>query len=214
MTGDGRFARIGGAVLTGGASARMGRDKARLEVGGVAVATRLAGLLATLCEDVALVGGEPPADAPGRFVDDVPGPRCALRGLIGALEAFDTQKVLVVATDLPLLTPELLLALVAWPDADAVVPDPEGGPQPLCALYRREPALARARANFESDRLALRALLDALETDYLGPSDLAAVDPLGRALHNVNTPDDLARAEVWLRSPGQGVSGSSSTPLE
>ena len=58
--GDGRIANVAGAVLVGGASRRFGRDKARAEVGGIAMATRLARLLDDLFEEVVLVGGDPP----------------------------------------------------------------------------------------------------------------------------------------------------------
>ncbi len=123
--------------------------------------------------------------------------------MVGALSACTTQRVLVVATDLPLVGPELLLALVAWPESDAVVACPPEGPQPLCAVYRREGALAAARRRLAEGRLALRGLLDDLDTRRLEGADLAAVAPGvdgdgGHALLNLNTPDDLARAEAWL----------------
>jgi molybdopterin-guanine dinucleotide biosynthesis protein A len=192
---SGRFANIAGAVLTGGASERMGSDKAVLAIGGVASATRVARCLALLCEDVVLVGGDPPADSPGRRAPDGDGPRSALRGMIAALAATRTERVLVVATDLPFVTPDLLLALIAWPEADAVVPRTADGIHPLCALYRRERALAVARANLAGQRLALSDLLGAVTTHYLEGEDLRAVDPDGTALLNLNTPEDLARAE-------------------
>ena len=195
MGGSGRLSNVAGAVLTGGASARMGSDKAALAIGGVASATRVARCLALLCEDVVLIGGDPPPDAPGRRAPDGEGPRSALRGLVAALEATRAERVLVVATDLPFVTPDLLLALVAWPEADAVVPHSADGIHPLCALYRRERALAVARRHLADERLALSALLDALATRYLAGDDLRAVDPDGTALLNVNTPEDLARAE-------------------
>lgn len=177
----------------------MGRDKATLAVAGVPAATRVARVLAGLVADVVLVGGDPPGGAPGRRVGDVEGPQCALRGLVTALDACSSERVLVVATDLPLVGPELLLALVAWPEADAVVPHPAEGPQPLCALYHRQRALERARERLAAGRLALRGLLPALDTRYLGGTDLAAVAAGGRALLNVNTPEDLETAEAWLR---------------
>jgi molybdopterin-guanine dinucleotide biosynthesis protein A len=192
---SGRFRTVAGAVLTGGVSARMGSDKARLAVGGVPSATRVASALAALCEDVVLVGGDPPPDAAGRRVPDGPGPRCALRGLVAALDAPRAERVLVVATDLPFVTADLLLALVAWPEADAVVPRSPDGAHPLCALYRREPVLAVARRHLAEERLALHALLEAIETRYFDGADLAAVDPDGRALTNLNTPEDFAQAE-------------------
>ena len=203
MSGSGRFSNVAGAVLTGGASSRMGSDKAQLEVGGVASATRVARCLALLCEDVVLVGGDPPADAPGRRAPDGEGPRCALRGVVAALEAARAERVLLVATDLPFVTPDLLLALVAWPEADAVVPRTPDGAHPLCALYRREPALAAARRHLAEQRLALSTLLGAIATRYLEGDDLRAVDPDGVALTNLNTADDVARAERISRRADQ-----------
>jgi len=186
-----RFANVAGAVLTGGGSRRMGRDKTGLELGGVPAARRAAELLAGLCEEVVLVGGDPPRDAPGRRVTDPSGPRCALRGLVGALEACAAERVLVIATDLPLLGAELLLALVAWSEADAVVPRDAGVAHPLCAVYRREAVLPLARRRLEGGELALSGLLGELETLYFEGADLAAVDPDGAALTNVNTPEEL-----------------------
>lgn len=192
---DARLATVAGAILTGGASTRMGRDKAALEFRGVPCATRVARVVASLCEEVLLVGGDPPADAPGLRVPDPAGPGCALRGLTAALEAARAPRVLVLATDLPLITPDLLLALVAWPEADAVVPRSAEGPHPLCALYRRDAVLPAARERLAAGRLKLQGVLDAVDTAWLEPADLARVDPAGLALTNLNTPADLARAE-------------------
>ncbi len=200
---EGGLATVSAAVLAGGQSRRMGRDKSRLPVGGVPCGTRVARLLAELFEEVWLVGGDPPPEAPGRRVADGPGPASALRGLVTALEtasANPAEHVLVVATDLPFLTPELVLALVAWPEAEAVVPRDAAGPHPLCALYRREPALRIARERLREERLALRGLLDGLDTAYLEGAELASVDPEGRALINLNRPEDLEEAERRLRS--------------
>ena len=79
----------------------MGRDKAHIEMGGVAMATRLAELLSSMCEDVILVGGNPPEEAPGRRVSDpeMEGEqeRSSLRGIVGALEAARAERVLLAA---------------------------------------------------------------------------------------------------------------------
>ncbi len=169
---EGRIANIAGAVLTGGAS-WMGSDKAHMEIGGEPAATRMASLLETIFEDVILAGGDPPASAPGRRVPDPEGPTCALRGLVTALEATRVDRVLVLATDLPFVSAELLLALVAWPEADVVAPRVGGHAHPLCALYRRDPVLSVAREQLTGKRLALQTLLDAVEVEYLEDADLA-----------------------------------------
>lgn len=205
---EGRFSDVAGALLLGGASRRMGRDKAHLEVAGDTASTLLARLLEGLFEEVLLVGGEPPPGTPGRRVEDPEGPRCALRGLVAALEApTRASRVLVVATDLVALTPEVPLALLAWPAADVVLPaTPDAKLQPLCALYRREAVLPRARQHLAAGRLALHELLEDLEVRTLTGPDLAAVDPEGLALSNVNTPEQLAAllARLAPSSEAQG----------
>jgi len=192
----GRIGNVSAALLLGGASRRMGRDKAQLAFEGVAFATRSARLLERLFEEVLLVGGDAPSDAPGRRVPDPSGPRCALRGLVAALEAASAERVLVLATDLPLVTPDLLLGLVAWPEADVVLPRDREGPQPLCAVYRRAAALPLARQRLASGDLALQRVLEGLELAALEGDALRALDPEGLALSNVNTPEDLARVRA------------------
>ncbi len=171
----------------------MACDATRAGTDGIAAATRIARLLATLFEEVLWVGGDPPTDAPGRRVPDVEGPPCPLRGLTGALEAAGGERVLVVAGDLPRVTADLLLALFAWPEADAVVPRTGDGSHPLCAIYRREAVLPVARSRLAAGDLKLRDLLDVLDARYLDDADLVRIDPGGDALTRVDTPGDLDR---------------------
>lgn len=193
---EARFGHVTGALLLGGSSTRMGRDKAHLEWQGEAWSTRTARLLDDLFVETLLVGGEPEPVAKGRRVRDPSGPACALRGLVGALESATSERVLVVATDLPKLDADLLLALTAWPESDIVVPTDEYGDHPLCAIYRREVCSAIARENLESGRLSLRDLLSRVETARVSLEELGVAD-LGRdLLTNVNTPDELAGLEV------------------
>ena len=180
----------------------MGRDKASLELGGVPLATRLGELLSRFFLEVLLVGGEPPRGAPGRFVPDTgaDSQRCALRGLVSALEHASAERVLVLATDMPLVTPDLILGLTAWPEHDAVLPRREGLADPLCAIYRREPALAVATEHLRAGDLALGSLLDALDSSYIEGPDLDTLDPDRSALYNLNRLEDLERAEAMLRA--------------
>ena len=92
----------------------------------------------------------------------------------------------------------LLLALVAWPEADAIVPRTADGSHPLCALYRRDSVLPVARARLAAGVLELRGLLGATDTRFLDEAEMERLDPAGHALSNLNTPDDLARIESLI----------------
>ena len=187
---------VTGALLLGGESTRMGRDKAHLEWRGETLSTRAADLLARLFFETLLVGGEPEPQAPGRRVSDPSGPSCALRGLVAALEAATSPRVLVVATDLPFLSQDLLLALTAWPESDIVVPVDAEGTHPLCAIYRRDICLPVARSNFDADRLSLRDLLADVDSAPVSLEDLGLADLGSAPLTNINSPDELALLEV------------------
>jgi len=197
---EGRYAQLAAAVLVGGSSSRMGSDKAALVHGGVSQLERTLSLVTPLAGEVLYVGGEGPRDVDplARWVADPPGADCALRGLVGALAAARLPQVLVLAVDLPKLRPELLLALLAYPEADAVVPRTGDRTHPLCALYRREPVLEVARARLQAGELSLRGLLAAIDTAWLEGDDLEAIDPGGESLGNANTAAD------WRRLVGTG----------
>ncbi|MDG1786931.1 MAG: molybdenum cofactor guanylyltransferase, partial [Ilumatobacter sp.] len=98
---------VAGAILAGGASRRMGRTKALIDVDGVPMAQCVARALAAGgCKDIALVGGSPLELAALELpvvADGVPG-EGPLGGIISALGHFtEVSHVLVAACDLPLL---------------------------------------------------------------------------------------------------------------
>ncbi len=196
-------ASLDGAVLLGGASSRMGTDKATLEFAGLPSVEHVARAVARVCETLYLVGGAPPETTRGHRIPDPEGPQCALRGLVAALDASRAEYVLVLATDLPLVTPDLLRALAVAPEAAAVVPRDEGGIHPLCARYRREPVLSAAAARLASGSLALRGVLEDVGFHPLEGDALRAADPEGRALWNVNRPEEARKAAGWLEERAQ-----------
>lgn len=125
------------ALLAGGKSTRMGRDKALLPIGGRSLLTHLAdvGLAAGL--QVVVCGRRAPADWPlptVRFVCDVQPYEGPLRGLEAALTFGD--EVLLMAGDLPWVTVADLAWLMAQPIAEhGVATIIDGQLQPLFSRF-------------------------------------------------------------------------------
>ncbi len=190
-----RLGNVSGALLLGGYSDALGRDFATFEIGGESLALRLAQRLSGLFEDVILAGGEPPEDVPGRRVVDPPGPPGPLRGVVGALDAARTERVLILAADLARVGPSILLGLTAWPISDVVVPRTSPRIHYGCAIYRREAALPVARALLDRGESSPRGLVDQLDAQFLEGDDLAVMDPSGRALEKIRGPAPIARVE-------------------
>jgi molybdenum cofactor guanylyltransferase len=183
-----------GAVLAGGASQRMGSDKALVEapdgrplaVVGV-TALRAAGAL-----EVVVVGGDGPALqglelpwVPDRFPGEGP-----LGGIVTALHATRADLVVVMACDMPGVGPDvpaaLVRALAAAPGsgvAVAVVGDRE---QPLTACWRRSVALEVLVSAYDAGERAPRFVLATLHPVRVDGLPLAQ-------LVDVDCPEDLRR---------------------
>jgi len=166
-----------GVVVAGGRSARFGdREKALAKLDGRPMLAHVVATLGAVSAGV-VVNCRP--DQRAAFADALAGcdtdiawalderpDEGPLAGLATALAAVDTDRAVVLGCDMPLAdaaTLEMLLDRLG--DHDAVVPRTEGGPEPLHAVYRVEPALAAARATLGDGERSLRALLDRLDVN-------------------------------------------------
>lgn len=189
-----------GFVLVGGRSSRMGRDKALLPVDGVPMALRIARTVERVCGRAAFVGKEPGALASlgYPFVSDGTDERAALHGLVAALEWSPEDVAVVLASDVPSVSADLLAALLARLEstgATAVVPTDAGHLQPLCAVWTKA-ALPALRALVAEGDLSLRRAVERARADVLSAEETAALPGYRPgAFRNVNTPEDYRAVE-------------------
>jgi len=176
-------------VLAGGASTRMGRDKALLPYRGATLVKYIASVVEQAAGSVALIGDERRYRDLGYpvYADKIPhcGP---MGGIYTALSVTATDWNLVVACDMPLLSAAVLERLVERAfksSADCIVGTASGEPEPLCAAYHRRllPALEGAIAD---KRLKMKDLIAEFKFE-----PMALAEP--GALANVNTPADWVR---------------------
>ena len=193
---------VQGFILVGGASRRMGRDKAELRLGSQTVLERIAGELSAATSSATLVGARRAyAGVPLPNVSDVHEQWGALGGIHAALSAATTECALIVACDLPFVTRELFARLQSRMDdsLDAIVPvQLDGRLQPLCALYRRA-CLPTIEALISEGEHTPRAFLRAVRTEYLLLRDLSDLPGAENFFLNLNTLEDLEYALKQLK---------------
>jgi molybdopterin-guanine dinucleotide biosynthesis protein A len=180
-----------GVLLAGGRGRRLGgRSKAAIEVAGRPLAAYPAAALAGVCDRVAIVakpGSELPYLPGVERWDEPAEPQHPVAGIIHALE-HTGRPVLVVAADMPYVTPDACASVMAGGgSAPAAVAVAAGVLQPLLAVYAPA-ALDRLRAAPPDGRLT-----DIVEA--LAPGRVAVPPAIVRS---VNTPEDLAEAEAEL----------------
>ncbi|MFN8223286.1 MAG: molybdenum cofactor guanylyltransferase [Gaiellales bacterium] len=202
-------ARVGGIVLCGGHSTRMGRDKALLEWNARPLVVHVCEQVSAAVDGpivvVAAAGQElPPLPARAELARDLVADQGPLEGLRTGLRTLSgrAELVFVTSVDAPHLRPELVAALLRrLDDADAVMPATAGFAHPLTAVYRVslvplvEAVIAEGERRVRRVGERCRAVL--LERDeLLADAALRAVDPALRCLDDVDTPDDLMRASL------------------
>jgi molybdopterin-guanine dinucleotide biosynthesis protein A len=171
---------VTGAVLVGGASARFGSPKALAQFRGEMLAVRAHRLLEQAFGRVIVVGKTVDAlRLPFPVLDDGSGERAAIVGVAGALRHAETDVCLVLPTDMPFVTVDLMWALAAGAEGvDAAVV--ETGPLP--GAYRRA-ALPVLDRRIAAGELTLRHALGELKIRVVAADEAE--------LRNVNTPADL-----------------------
>jgi molybdopterin-guanine dinucleotide biosynthesis protein A len=185
-----------GVLVAGGRATRMGgTPKGLLRVGGEPIAARSISLFLRLFGRALVVANDPgpyrPLGVP--IVPDVLAGRGAPGGLHAALAAAGTPWVFAAACDMPFLDERAIRFLAdRRAGADAVLVRAAGRLEPLHAFWSRAclPALERLLASGDP---SLRDLAAAVSARVVEEDEWSAVDPAGRSLENVNTPEDAAR---------------------
>jgi molybdopterin-guanine dinucleotide biosynthesis protein A len=193
-------AGVTGVVLAGGRASRFGgAPKGLARVAGVRIVDRVAAGLRATCDDLLLVANAPGAAAwlPGARVAADVWPGCGSLGGLHAALAHAGRAVLVVAWDMPFVPAALLAAMrdAGAAGAPAVVPDGEGGAEPLCAYYAAD-CLAAAERLLRAGERRARALGDAVGAVRLPAREVARFGAPRTIFHGVNTAAELAAAEV------------------
>jgi molybdopterin-guanine dinucleotide biosynthesis protein A len=99
---------VGGYVLTGGKSSRMGRDKALLELAGKPLVQHAVVKLQRICAEVHLLGNRNELAVYGPLVRDVHEGRGPLSGIEAALEDSQYDWNLFMPVDMPFLPTSFL----------------------------------------------------------------------------------------------------------
>ncbi len=193
-------ARVGGVVLCGGRSSRMGRPKAWLPFGDELMLPRVVRLLGEAVSPVVVVAAPgqdvPPLPPHIHIVRDEHEGRGPLQGLAAGLAALDglADAVYLSSCDVPFLRPAFVRRLVEMLGDNAVcVPRVGDFHHPLAAVYRLS-VIDAVRRLLAENRLRPVFLFESVPTRIVNAEELRDADPTFQSLRNLNTPEDYQAA--------------------
>lgn len=184
-------------ILAGGKSTRMGEDKAFVMLDGRTLLACALELARSVTTDVRIVGDTTKFAAFAPVVEDVFRDCGPLGGIHAALRTSHSELNLILAVDVPFVSPALLQYLIERaknsPAAVTVV-RAAGRQQPLCAVYRR-PFADAAERSLRAGRYKIDALFVEVRLQVVTDEQLEAAGFSSAMFRNLNTPEELADAE-------------------
>jgi len=205
-----------GFILVGGASSRLGRDKALAEIAGKRTVDRMAEALRAVMLGSTLVGDPTKYGNLGmKCLPDLWPGEGPLGGILTALRytaslsSLETSAYnVIVSCDMPFLSGswlEELLSRAFNSEAQVVVPQSAIGLEPLCAVWRTD-ALSVVQREFDLGVRKVTEAMKQLQMEVLDETVWKRFDTENRLFWNMNTPADYEEArriledeERWTR---------------
>lgn len=191
-----------GVILAGGRNSRMGgENKAFIEVGGERIIDRTVALFRQFFDRIIVVTNHPSAytDVDALIVSDVHKAGCSLAGIHAGLFYAETPWVFVAPCDNPFLKEEMIALVLDHirPGVNVVIPETAKGMEPLCAAYGKT-NLTSIERNLKAGKLKIQHFFKPSNTRKVPEKKILAIDPSLMSFFNINSPEDIKRAEELL----------------
>lgn len=187
-------------IQAGGRSTRMGEDKALKSFLGEPLIARVVDRVRATTNDLLVITNTAFALsflALPLYTDELPG-MGPLAGVLTGLRRAGYPVVAMVGCDMPFVSASLLqmaAGILEHEEQDVVIPRTAQGLEPLHAVYRRETCLPAIEQALASGERSLHGWFGDLRVRTLNDMEMKKGDPDGIAFWNINSPEDLDRAE-------------------
>lgn len=191
-----------GVILSGGLNTRFdGENKAFISVGGRRIIDRLLDVFSDLFDEIILVTNHPELFLQWdlTIVTDIIDLRSSLTGIHTGLFYSNNPYAFFSACDTPFLKKELVEILVKQIEQkiDIIMPETAAGFEPLCAIYSKR-CLKPAEDHLKANKVKIQWAFRSNRIKNIPENQLRTVDPELRSFLNINTPEDLVRAEEMV----------------
>ncbi|WP_243372596.1 molybdenum cofactor guanylyltransferase [Geotalea sp. SG265] len=183
---------VTGVILAGGASSRMGSNKALLPYRGGRFIEAIHRQLARHFGEVIVVTNTPEQYRflPCRTVGDIFPGMGALAGIHAGLFHSTNPAIFAVACDMPYLSDELIGYLAGRCNpAGVVIPESDGGLEPLHAVYGRG-CLDAMERSLAAGKKRVVSFFDAVPVEVVPAGLVACFDGGFNSFRNINTPTE------------------------
>jgi molybdopterin-guanine dinucleotide biosynthesis protein A len=190
-----------GIILAGGKGSRINKNKALITLpDGKTLIQRNIAVLKDFFPEILIVSNQKEAykHLGVQVVEDLIKGKGPLGGILTGLCYSTSHLNFVIGCDMPFPQPRLIeLLLERCGDHDVVIPEADGEMEPLFAVYSKS-CLPVILDHLQKDDLKVRSILSELRVMKIGEKRIDRVDPERVSFFNVNTDEDLKKAQAML----------------
>ena len=202
---------LSAAILAGGKSSRMGKDKSFLQIEGKTFISRIISELSQFDEVLISANDDSYKTLGFPVISDATQDFGPLEGICRVLEKSRNEAVFVCASDMPFIKKEVPLYLSQFisSDFDLYVLTSEGKFQPMCAIYTKK-CIPQIKKCLENQDLSVKSLFNLVRTKFI-PIELSSLDK--KTIININTPQDYNKATSPFVFCVSGIKNSGKTSM-
>ena len=192
-----------GVILAGGCNSRLpGKKKGFRKIGGEMIFDRIHRELKSAVDEIVIVTNDPASFTKwdGMIVSDVYPSRCALAGVHAGIYYASYDKVFVTACDTPFIRKDVVEYIISCADSkhDVVIPETEGGLEALLTVYSKA-CLPLIEKNLKAGLYMIKKFYPKNRVKKIPLEKIKEIDPLMESFFNVNTPEDLEKANNMIK---------------
>jgi molybdopterin-guanine dinucleotide biosynthesis protein A len=191
-----------GIILAGGKGSRINKNKSLIMLpDGKTLLHKCVNSLSKVLTKIVIVTNQkelyPDYDA--RVVEDLIKDKGPLGGIFTGLSYSTTHCNFVIGCDMPFPQTRLIeLLLQECDDYDVVIPETGGEVEPLFAVYSKN-CLPVISDHLRKGDLKIRNIFEKLKVRMIREKEIDQVDPQHLSFFNINTAEDLKRAQAMLK---------------
>lgn len=197
-------------ILAGGFSRRFGSDKGLVLLRDKPLIRHVIDKISLVVDEVLVVVSseyqkktfEPVLKKDVKIIIDKDNSQSPLIGAMTGFEANNSEYSLLLPCDAPLVSTKIIQFLFDMGiNRRAVIPRwPSGYIEPLQAVYHTKSALIAAEIALQQGHMNMRSMIDKLNgIRYISTMVIEQLEPGFVTFLNVNTPEDLKKAESFLK---------------
>lgn len=192
-----------GVILAGGQNSRLpGKKKGFRKIGGEMIFDRIHRELSSAVDEIVIVTNDPASFTKwdGMIVSDIDPSRCALAGAHAGIYYASYDKVFITACDTPFIRKDVVEYIISCADSkyDVVIPETEGGLEALLTVYSKA-CLPLIEKNLKEELYMIKKFYPKNRVKKIPLEKIKEIDPLMESFFNVNTPDDLEKANNMIK---------------